>query len=648
MEITLRGEGASPIIHDKDSGQAVTVRLVSALDAAPPLLELADAKGKPLGRHWFEYGEVLLASRDHRLAALRRNPRWWDGALEGCEAVERRLAEIPSPELRVQHLALLVASSADSHYSVLEREWRRERRLDLDQLFPPPLAAVLTYIRCPEDENLSAPLAERCWASLAQSIPAKRGLVEALRRIFLVPCPLPAGVYARIADLDPEEAGTLLNGLTVALTDPISRLQLIDLSLFLAETLPEALGVARRQIEHLATLRFESEVALILALTDLAYRAFGSEVESAGTPPLHRLLAAWVHASRVGGALIGGGADPAPLAERLHLWTPFPHRDLYAGAGEPMSDLAWPWHVHTAYLRFVGLGRVLDRYPELSARLNLSAIRGRLAWLPSGVPDQVTDILLLADPGLLTDGLGCLWGGDRSTHLGALLDPELASQFAPRVFSDRVAASLAELEADPARTDQWRLLWITVGRGRLPPEPANQLAAILATLDIDALIASDPLLLTPLMDLAVAYGDMDAVRARILRWADDLDSGVQPGPGFIEQFGNQAPQAFMERLTHWLHGLATRNPADPDGDFARGLEAAIHRSRALAAYLREPLTNIARHLPYARHRALRRTLLAARARPLLQQSPDGTMANNIVQKTGSSAKRNGKRKRRAR
>jgi hypothetical protein len=79
--------------------------------------------------------------------------------------------------------------------------------------------------------------------------------------------------------------------------------------------------------------------------------------------------------------------------------------------------------------------------------------------------------------------------------------------------------------------------------------------------------------------------------------------------------GVDASSWLVERLVHWLHQLALRHPDDPDAELARLLEIGIYRSRTFAAYLRPMLTRMMRFLPYSRHRALRRTLLAAKARP---------------------------------
>jgi hypothetical protein len=80
-------------------------------------------------------------------------------------------------------------------------------------------------------------------------------------------------------------------------------------------------------------------------------------------------------------------------------------------------------------------------------------------------------------------------------------------------------------------------------------------------------------------------------------------------------------------LVHWLHQLALRHPEDSDAELARLLEIGIHRSRTFAAHARPMLTGMLRHLPYTRHRALRRTLLAAKARPMprTERDPGGAV-----------------------
>jgi len=377
-------------------------------------------------------------------------------------------------------------------------------------------------------------------------------------------------------------------------------------------------------------------------LVDVAYRALNvTGTGSAATPEAH-LLAAWVHATRLAGIMLAGGADPTPITERLQQWAPFPHQDLYAAQGSPFEDLAWPWNVQAADLLFVGLGVILNRHRGTAARLQLTAVKKRLNDLLSGNPKPVTDVHLLRDPYLLSNLLGCLWGGDRADALSALVHPEVAERFSPSAFGSHIDELLGELAQTPADAHRWMLLWHHVGQARLKPEEACRLDDILARLDLNDTFHQDPTILTPLMDLAARNAsDRDRIVGHINRWAEGIDSGVYPTRGFAEKFGVKAQEAFIERLIHWLHGLAMRHPQDPDAEFARLLDDLIQRSRTIAAYLRKPLTNIAHHLPYARHRSLRRSLLCARSRP----EPGGDRRPASAEDRGKTKKRPRRRSR---
>lgn len=618
VQAALRG--ATPILQDNEQGEPFSLRLISGEDTPMSVLALADRSGRLVGRHHFQFSELLLDDRGERLKALGTNPHWWDGDPRGVEGLERDLSAIDSAALRVLEIRRIMGRSADTHYIELEAEikhdLRRGRSFTLARCFPPPLAAVLTYIRCTDAGADGESPAGRSWEALVRSIPDECGLGECLFRIALLPCPLPQGLRVRIAALDTESLRDLLKQSAAALSDPIGRLHLIDLLLAATGKLPEAMDLAQDQIGYLAVPRFADEIALTQALVDLAYRAFGVEAEETGVEPRRQLLAAWVHAGRVAGIMLRNRAIPERLAKALRQWAPFPHRDLYGNMREPTGDLAWPWHAQVSDIIFAGLGRVLTRYPKLVPRLDLSALQERLARLDSGSPEPDQDIYLLRDTGLLTDSLGCLWGGDGSVNLAPLIGSEKASRFAPDVFATLVDGWLGSLLADPHRTEHWHSLYVTIHHGTLPDPSAARLDEILSRSDIDALIASDHRLLIPLMDLAVRYcSDRESIVARIYHWADGVDSGNQPTPALREHLGDESTYKFCERLMHWLHCLAAGHQEDPDGEFARLLCGLILRSRTLAAELRGPLTNIARHQPFSRHRALRRTLLAARARP---------------------------------
>ena len=328
VELALLGEDQT--LCDLDRREPLSLRLVSESGDSRPVVELTDEHGLLLGRHYFPYTELLSTSRELRLQALGRNPSWWDGTPGDCESVERELAAIPSAELRIRRVERLAASSADNHYRELEAEWQHDKGMRVDRCFPPPLSAVLTYIRCTGNLAGAQSLGQQCWESLVRSVPASRGLGEPLRRIALLPCPLPDDLRDSIAALNTEPLRDLLKQSALVLSDGIGRLHLIDLLLAGAGKLPEAMDLVQEQIDYLATPRFAEEIELTRALVDLSYRAFGAEAEAIGVEPRRQLLAAWAHAGRVAGILLRGGAIPGRLAGGLRQWAPFPYRDLYA------------------------------------------------------------------------------------------------------------------------------------------------------------------------------------------------------------------------------------------------------------------------------------------------------------------------------
>jgi tetratricopeptide (TPR) repeat protein len=313
--------GARPILLDNDRQQPFSLSLVSKEDDPHPMLELADVDGRPVGRHYFQCSELLLDARGRRLQALRSNPDWWDGHPGGAEGVERDLSAIDSATLRVREIRRILARSADAHYMGLEAELQRERRrnrnLALDRCFPPPLSSVLTYIRGTEAGADGESLATQCWEALVQSIPGERGLEEPLGRSALMPCLLPGDVHRRIDALPVEHRRELVKRASARMTHPVGRLHLIDLLLACARTLPEALGLAQEQIGYLSTSHFEDELKLTRALVDLAYRAFGAEVEEIEVGPRRQLLAAWVHAGRITGIMRWGRGELEPSRNGL-------------------------------------------------------------------------------------------------------------------------------------------------------------------------------------------------------------------------------------------------------------------------------------------------------------------------------------------
>jgi hypothetical protein len=160
----------------------------------------------------------------------------------------------------------------------------------------------------------------------------------------------------------------------------------------------------------------------------------------------------------------------------------------------------------------------------------------------------------------------------------------------------------------------------------LPDDLGARLASVIEGLDLDRQLTQGWPVLWPLLDLAVRY---TTDRERLAGWLldqigrlDDRDDS----PLLQGEADEDSIRRLAERLVHWLHQLALRHPEDPDAELARLFEAGIRRSRTFGAHLRPMLTAMLRHLPYSRHRALRRTLLAAKARP----APAGQAASGAI------------------
>jgi hypothetical protein len=608
-------QGLRPSLHEADTGKVYSLLRVSEPDAPCPIVSFADEAGRTVGEGCIELSELLLDSRELRLQALRAHPHWWDGEPAGCEALERRLAALQPAELRIRRLIETMERSADARYLDLESAFRRQDEMSLDRLFPPPLSAVLTYIRCVRSTDPARLDIDAVWRSLVASIPPERGLGESLGRIALFPSALPEGAHQALRELRADEIARLLNRAAGALRDPLGRLHVLDLALTVADLEPAAIDIAQAEIDHLASEQFGAEARLLTRLADMAYRAFDNELAAAEATPELRLLAAWVHAARVAGILLRGGADAAHLAELLARGTPFPFRDLYGATVEPHLDLAWPWHVEPAHLAVVAVGAVLTRHPTAAERLDTSALRERLDRLRVGSPKPTKDFHLLHAVELYTDELRCLWGGDRGAALTPLCDADYAAAFSASASGERLHGLVTELEATPDTAEHWQTLWLYSGSGRLPDDLGACLANVVEGLDLDRLLAQGPSLLVPLLELAVRY---TKDRERMARWLLDqigrLDDRDNP-PLLQDEADEDSIRRLAERLVHWLHQLALRHPEDPDAELARLFEVGIRRSRTFAAHLRPMLTGMLRQLPYSRHRALRRTLLAAKARP---------------------------------
>jgi hypothetical protein len=149
-------------------------------------------------------------------------------------------------------------------------------------------------------------------------------LGESLERIALFPRALPEGARQAVCGLETDELAWLLNRAAAALRDPLGRLHVLDLALTVDDLQPTAIDIAQAEIDHLASEQFAAEARLLTRLADMAYRAFDNEPAAADTTPTLRLLAAWVHAARVAGILLRGGADAKKLAESAGSLDAFP------------------------------------------------------------------------------------------------------------------------------------------------------------------------------------------------------------------------------------------------------------------------------------------------------------------------------------
>jgi hypothetical protein len=482
---------------------------------------------------------------------------------------------------------------------------------------PPGGRPILSYLRLGDLGETESPDLEAHWRRLEETIPPDRGLFERLRRCCLLPCTLPEQAREAVRALVPEEAIPLLKRLRVTLHGTIGRLHLLDISLTLIDVFPEALEPAQAQVVNRLSDAGETEVRLLASLADLSWRALDNAREEDDQTTTAQLLSAWVHASFVADLMLATATDAERVVGHLRRLTGVQHRDLFANAQSPRRDLAWRLGLAPAELCLIGLGGVLARHHRAVDQLLLDGgARERISSLLNCGNELPPDIMLLRNPYLPTDRLGCLWGGDRATKLSAFIETDAATIFAAAAFEERMDEALEALINDPLDFATWVSLSFQVGYAPLPDEAGQRLNAVLAQLPLERLaataIAAEA---TAVMDLAVTHArDRDRIAGCLFGWAEAMDSGEFTLESWARQNGAGAEDAFADRLIQWSLLLASRHPDEPDAAFARLIDGLMLRSTRVCELLIEPLLGISRTLPFARHKAMHRSLLCARAR----------------------------------
>ncbi|MEA1053177.1 TIR domain-containing protein [Lamprobacter modestohalophilus] len=619
--------GKVGIVHSSEE-EALSVRLISEPEADNPTLELADDQGNLRLRGYFEHSEVLSPERQNRLAALRRHPEWWDGEAGGAEAVERRLALIDNPARRMEAIERLTTASADRSYQGLAAQWQRDKRAHLDDLLPPPLQALLRYLRLAPEDLDPQPDSSRLWDRLAATIPASRGLFERLRRAALLPYRLPEAARLEFASLSPDEIDDLLSRLGDHLHGPTGRLHLIDLALGVAESMPAALTIAQDQLDQLLSASGDTQARLLIELARLNWLTLDSGHRANEPQGAASLVAAWAHAAFVADLMLQHASDATSLLDRLLGFSGRHGRGLYAEGGFLRVDLAWPWQAEPVDF-VIATGAILQHHAAQAARLDVTAGRERILALASGPAELPSDLALLRSPNLLSDRLGCLWGGVWDEHLAAFAPTDDASDSSETGVDKRIELFFEQVTTEPMRADTWFWGTFVLGHAPLAPEYAERFDAIAAKLPLDELPKRVTYRgLNAIMDMvSTNASDRQRVVDCLLRWAAGIDAGDIPVADGDQRQEAEIRDSWIARLLNWSLTLAAQDTEDPDAAFARIIEGLMKESRYVSAYLDGPLRSITRTMPVSRHRALQKSLLYARARvasPVAKQRTKGT------------------------
>ena len=486
------------------------------------LIEVSDPSREVGYRYGDRILELLKGGKAEREAALRKYRFWFDLDQDSFEREVKEIASLDDPQARLEKINDLRSGSASYFYWSLREQLVATKEIPESGLMPADIGSLLRHYRLPTAFDMPLDVPSALSASASRLVEGY-GIQTALNRLACLPVKMPQTIVEIFSRLDAGEKEDLLASFKDSWQSPVGRLHFVDLVLRPSVDDPAALELAKEILSELFSdeIGGKSFEALELIL-DYVNIEFSSVTGAAETPAGVRLLLMWAHACHLYDVLITVVRSTDNLMElfrRMHWRT---ETDALFREPDYWNDCLHPRRLNRTVFLTHGVASVLGA-------------NGRQVLEKIGVKEIVDTYLsadekhekllsLLQDPELATNGTGSFFGGDRAEVLATVLEATEVQGVASHSIKEIVRQAIENLKNNPADGQSWALIKTVVGDLPLYPDLREDFQLVAKSLNISALIASDPATATYAVMVATSqlpyYPDEDIRSHLELSWLE--------------------------------------------------------------------------------------------------------------------------------
>jgi hypothetical protein len=449
---------------------------------------------------------LLSEDPSHREKTLRENRSWFDCSNVVFEKELKEIIQNPSVRARMERVDRWRKQSVQLFYDNLAAKIRNRVPIRRSDLLPASGDGLLSHFRLTMPAmdviNFKNTLFEN-----ASALIEEEGWETALERLMTFPVKLPLNVSDGLNSLTDEELHYLLNRLVEKSGSPISKANLIDLSLRCSSRLPTA-DVIGTLITDLYDDSGEVSFDLFTAFLTVINEEFGYWAEASEWSAETKLILVWAHASRVHNLFHRLSTDPENIVKWLRADDRLPTTEILARDPHYWYDVLHPRRLNRAVFLTHGLASLLSdkNYQELTALGIIDRI-GHITFTDwdKGSDTNVPNFHLLRDPTLARNTIGSIFGGDRSIPLSPIVGTEKAEVFSSASLKKLVKEALDELLTDPSQFQLWLFLAGVIESNLIYSDLRQSYHSLLQSVDLASFYSKDPLAARLALQLAADY-----------------------------------------------------------------------------------------------------------------------------------------------
>lgn len=547
---------------------------------------------------------LMLEDVSARVAHLRRHPDWFDCATADREAAIEQIVGFEKPADRVNLFHQWINESPTVVYSALEKKFRGQEGLGIDDLSLPNYRRLCQHLRLdPMTPDPAAAL-----NAMGVLLIKEEGLIAAIRRLSRIPAPLPSAVVEAWTALKSEEAATEWSRLERSAPSPIATLHLVRLGLVRSDI---AVASIRALIETFFAQGSEDYFDSFNAVLVWAGKEINRWPESRKLPVWQRLALVWFHAGRLHTIFRVGNAELGALSDWFSTVNTSWNESILAHDADYSDDIANPTEATAGVIAIHGLINICaDLLPDRIASLGLDGVWKKLVTENRERAAKI-QLELARRTDLARDVFGAVMRHPTREAAEQVFGREQSADMFQENSDSKVVEWIAGVPKDPYAAASWMMLQASIRD--LPAAPAwrDALRALLLSFDFKEYTRRDPqwggVALVFAADHAGRLADAELtarIEAEIIGAARSADLAKLPADSPLPLWLIQA----MLPLS-----IVNKDETATAGNYFARLEKLVLAQPGMAKVLYRAMGLWMASLPFAQQRMFWRLLVTIRA-----------------------------------